>query len=56
MKKYKQISITIRQDDLKLINGLVQQGKFRSRSHAIDVAINGLKERYLIEFKVKKPF
>ncbi len=56
MKKYRQISITIRPDDLKLIDRLVQQGKFRSRSHAIDVAIDGLKEKYLIEFKIKKPF
>ncbi len=56
MKKYECITITIKPDDLKLIDKLVNQGKFRSRSHAIDAAIDSLKEKYLIEFKIKKPF
>ncbi len=56
MRKYQQISITIRPDDLKLLDSLVRKGRFRSRSHAIDTAIDGLKEKHLIEFKIKKPF
>ncbi len=56
MKKYERISVTIKPDDLRLVDKLVKQGKFRNRSHAIDAAIDSLKEKYVLEFKIKKPF
>ncbi len=56
MKPYKVISVAVRLDDMKLVDKLVKQGKFRSRSHAIDAAIDSLKEKYVLEFKIKKPF